>query len=280
MEFRFLSAGFLSRLKIADHVAFTKEIDDRLAAFETENAFLIAARTALHGAVQDEDTVYHSYSVKDFTSDDLAAADAVLDRYMLTIKNMMKALTQLPDAQAANRRVGEIAYQKFDDFGYSTSVGYAAGAQMVINMKQEWTPQQTELTTLGIWPFIVAAAQQAVTVLGLVSTRIEHEAEREKGAMQAAMKETNAKVKALYDVLNSMSVLETSSDLLALINILNAVEDRARQYSISSGSTSVTPDPDEGGDDSGDEGDDPSTDGSGQDEGGGSDVTPVQPENP
>ena len=145
---------------------------------------------------------------------------------------------------------------------------------MVLNMKQEWTPQQTELTTLGIWPFIVAAAQQAVTVLGLVSTRIDHMVEYEKGAMKAAIAETNAKVKAVYDVLNSMSVLESSSDLLALMGILNAVEDRARQYSISSGSTTVTPDTP----DTPDTPEDPENPDSPADDNSGTDVTPVQPE--
>ena len=97
-------------------------------------------------------------------------------------------------------------------------------------MKQEWTSQQTDLTTLGVWPWIVLAGQQAVTVLGLIQNRIEHEAAKVKGAMQAAREVTDAAVKHLFDAINSVNISSPSDDLTTLTNQLFAIEDRIRQY--------------------------------------------------
>ena len=87
------------RLNLANHYAVTVQIDDRLAAFETENQVLIQARAALHAARQEEDRIYHSYSAKDFTATDLKAEKNTLCKYMSTVSQSMRALLHLPDEQ-------------------------------------------------------------------------------------------------------------------------------------------------------------------------------------
>ena len=144
----------------------------------------------------------------------------------------MKALTLLPDSHAEIRREGEIAFRKFTDFNFSYSNGYAAIASKVINMKQEWMPQQEVLTTLGIWQWIVLASQQAVNILALNDDRIHHEAIREKGAMQAARDATDAALKNVVEVINSMNVMMPSDELTLLTQHLYIVEERAKQYYI------------------------------------------------
>ena len=89
----------LVRLNLANHYAVTVQIDDRLAAFETEIQLLIQARAALHAARQEEDRIYHSYSIKDLTSNDLKAEKDTLCKYMTTISQSMRALLHLPDEQ-------------------------------------------------------------------------------------------------------------------------------------------------------------------------------------
>ena len=239
---------FLLRLNLANHDGVTAQIDDAVAAFETENPILIQARTALHTARLEEDDIYHRYSAKDFTSDDLKNEKHDLCKTATTIRGSMKALTHLPDSQAEMRRVGELAFQKFADFNFSTSDGCEACARKIINMKQEWTTQQEALTTLGIWQWITLAGQQAITVLNLIEQRVLHEAAKEKGAMQAARKKTDAAVKDLYEVINSMNTMMPSDALTELTRHLHSIEERAKLYYISSPSgdepePTPTPDP-------------------------------------
>ncbi|MBR6188808.1 MAG: efflux RND transporter periplasmic adaptor subunit [Prevotella sp.] len=69
-----------------------------------------------------------------------------------------------------------------------------------------------------------------------------------------ARKATDETIRRLYDVLNALAVLQPSEGLTQLIQQLQAIEDRARQYYISSGKPSTDPKPEpqpepDGGDD-------------------------------
>ena len=75
----------------------TQQICDRLRDFETDNQMLLQAVEGVRSARQTEDTAYRRYSGKDFASDDLKAADALEDKYMSTIHNLLNALLYLPE---------------------------------------------------------------------------------------------------------------------------------------------------------------------------------------
>ena len=71
-----LTTSYLARLSNANHDGVTQQIDDRFAAFETDNTMFLNAATDVHTARQAEDTAYRRFSGKDFASEDLKAADA------------------------------------------------------------------------------------------------------------------------------------------------------------------------------------------------------------
>ena len=115
-----------------------------------------------------------------------------------------------------------------------------------------------------------AARQQAVKVLNLVAVRVDNESAKVKGELADARKATDEAIRRLYDVLNALAVLQPSEGLTQLIQQLQAIEDRARQYYISSGKPGTDPQPEP----------QPEPDGGDDQQDGDSDgeVTPVTPE--
>ena len=100
MATKTLTTSYLAQLTNANHDGVTQQISDRLAEFETDNAMLAAARNVVHQARQAEDTAYRRYSGKDFASDDLKREDALEDKYMSTVHNVLNGLLYLPDTIA------------------------------------------------------------------------------------------------------------------------------------------------------------------------------------
>ena len=72
----------------------TQQIDDRFAAFETDNMMFLNAATAVHAARQAEDIAFKRFSGKDFASDDLKREDRLEAQYMSTIRAMLNASAQ------------------------------------------------------------------------------------------------------------------------------------------------------------------------------------------
>ena len=84
-----------------------------------------------------QETAFKRFSGKDFASDDLKREDALEDKYMSTVHNVLNGLLYLPDTEPL-RRKAEMAVQLFKDFNFSTSDGFEAEARKVINMSQQW----------------------------------------------------------------------------------------------------------------------------------------------
>ena len=104
----YLFPNYLGRLNHGNHFWATSLIDEIMAAFETENPLIIEARSSYHTAFSSEDAIWHSYSNKDFASDDLLKADEMLNKLMSIIRYTMKKVAGFPETQPM-RRVGEIA---------------------------------------------------------------------------------------------------------------------------------------------------------------------------
>ena len=267
MATRTLTTSYLVRLSVANHDGVTQQIDDRLQAFETDNQMLVQAGADVHQARQAEDAAYRRYSGKDFASDDLRAADALEDKYMSTIHGLLNALLYLPETEPL-RRKAQLAVQLFKDFNFSTSDGIEAEARKTLNMVQQWqNSNDYTLQELGIDEWVTKAQQQANAVMTLIAKRVSNESEKVKGEMAAARKVTDAAIRKAYDILNALAVLQPSSGLTQLINLLFGIEDRAKLYYISGGKTSGGDKPTPSGDDSGD--------GGGSDDGGDDTPTPA-----
>ena len=291
-----LGTAYLPRLSNANHYGVTTQIDDRVAAYETENQMVLEAASVVHQRREAEDTAYKRFSGKDFASDDLKKEDRLEDQYMSVIHNILLALMMLPDEEPLKRKA-EVAERLYKDFGFSTKAGYEAEARMTVNMVQEWqTPNKYDLAALGIETWVLKARQQAVKVLNLVAVRVDNEsakvknsasreqsqaclsyaeaqpvfARKGKGELADARKATDEAIRRLYDVLNALAVLQPSEGLTQLIQQLQAIEDRARQYYISSGKPGTDPQPEPQSEpDGGDDQQDGDSDG---------EVTPVTPE--
>ena len=244
MANRTLGTSYLVRLSNSNHDGVTQQICDRLRDFETENMMLIQAIDGVHTARQAEDTAYKRFSGKDFASDDLKAADQLEDKYMSTIHNILNALLYLPETEPM-RRKAQLAVQLYKDFNFSTNDGYEAEARKTVNMVQQWTSATDyTLAELGIQEWVTKARQQAANVLQLVAVRVENESAKVKGELADARKATDAAIRSAYDIINAMAVLQPSAALTQLINVLFAIEDRAKQYYISSGKNGGdTPEP-------------------------------------
>ena len=263
MATRTLTTNYLSRLSNANHDGVSQQICDRLRDFETENQMLIQAVSGLHQARQAEDTAFKRFSGKDFASDDLKREDALEDKYMSTALGILNGLLYLPETEPIYRKA-QLARQVFRDFNFSTSDGFEAEARKVLNMAQQWAAAtEYELAELGIEAWVQKAVVQANKVLQLVAVRVDHESAKVKGELANARKATDAAIRKAYDVLNALTVLQSSESLNALITVLLGIEERAKLYYISGASGGSIDKPNNGGDTP----DNP-------DNGGGSDPTP------
>ncbi|MBP5338522.1 MAG: hypothetical protein J6Z14_04355 [Prevotella sp.] len=238
MATKTLTTSYLAQLTNANHDGVTQQIDDRFAEFETDNAMFIAARQAVHQARQGEDTAFKRFSGKDFASDDLKREDALEDKYMSTVHNVLNGLLYLPDTEPL-RRKAEMAVLLFKDFNFHVSDGFEAEARKVLNMAQQWqAATDYTLAELGIEAWVQKAVVQANKVLQLVAVRVDHESAKVKGELAAARKQTDEAIRKAYDVLNALTVLQPSTALNDLLVLLFAIEDRAKLYYISGGKTS------------------------------------------
>lgn len=73
-----LTTNYLSRLSNANHDGVTQQIDDRFAAFDTDNTMLQQAFALVHQRRQAEDAAFKRFSGKDFASAELTALTTVL----------------------------------------------------------------------------------------------------------------------------------------------------------------------------------------------------------
>jgi len=152
-----LTTNYLTRLSNANHDGVTQQINDRFAEFETDNQMFIVARQAVHQARQGEDTAFKRFSGKDFASDDLKREDALEDKYMSTVHNVLNGLLYLPDTEPL-RRKAEMAVQLFKDFNFHVSDGFEAEAHKVLNMAQQWqAATDYTLAELGIQEWVEKA---------------------------------------------------------------------------------------------------------------------------
>jgi hypothetical protein len=152
-----LTTSYLAKLSVANHDGVTQQIDDRFAAYETENQMFLAAAAEVHAARQAEDIAYKRFSGKDFASEDLKKEDRLEDQYMSTIRAMLNAQALLPDTEPLKRKA-EVAVQVFKDFNFSTNDGFEAEARKTVNMVQEWqTPDKYDLAGLGIETWVLKA---------------------------------------------------------------------------------------------------------------------------
>jgi len=263
-----LTTSYLARLSNANHDGVTQQICDRLTGYTTDNPTLTAAVQEVVAKRQAEDVAFKRYSGKDFASDDLKREDALEDKYMSAALGILNGLLYLPESEPLHRKA-EMAKQVFKDFNFSTSAGFEAEARNVLNMAQQWAAAtEYELTELGIEAWVQKAVVQANKVLQLVTVRVDHESAKVKGELAAARKATDEAIRQAYDVLNALSVLAPSAGLSSLVSVLLSIEDRAKLYYISGGTTSGGGKPNQGGGSS--TGDNGGGSGSGSDDNGGS----------
>ena len=242
-----LTTSYLARLSNANHDGVTQQICDRLTGFATDNAMLTAAVQDVGTKRQSEDVAFKRFSGKDFASDDLKKEDTLEDKYMSAALGILNGLLYLPETEPIYRKA-QLARQVFRDFNFSTSDGFEAEARKVLNMAQQWAAAtEYELTELGIEAWVQKAVVQANKVLQLVAMRVDHESAKVKGELADARKATDAAIRSAYDILNALAVLQPSESLNALITVLLSIEERAKLYYISGGSTSGINKPNNGG---------------------------------
>lgn len=208
---------------------------------------LITAIQGVATARQGEDIAYKRLCGKDYASEDMKKEDTTGDNYMSTIRGMLNAMLYLPETEPM-RRKAQLAVQVFKDFDFSINDGFEAEARKILNMNQQWqAATDYTLTELGIAEWVSKAVIQANKVLQLISVRVDNESAKVKGDLANARKETDAAIRQAFDVVNALSVLQPSESLNALITVLLSIEERAKLYYISGGSTSGINKPNNGG---------------------------------
>ena len=274
-----LLAGYLRALSNANHYGVVRQIMNNLMNFETANQVYLTALSEANLKFDEEDVAYKK-TQKDWNVDRLKAADEVLDDYMIAIRAILAGYAALPDGEDMKQPAKEFL-QLWKDFDFKTNDSYSGETSKVINIYQEVQKKQAQAEALGLWTYFRKAAQQAQVVQNLLDARFSEMSSRTVGELKAAREATDAAVKQVYTVLNSMQVLVPSDDLTTLCRKLKSIEDYAKQYYLkdngaASDDAEPTPVNPDGGDNPQPE---PQPDGGGDQGGdGGGEVTPVQPE--
>lgn len=267
-----LLAGYLGGLKNADHFGVVTQINTLIQQLETENQVFLQAANGLNTAITAEDVAYKK-TQKDWNVERLKDEDKKMDDLMIGTRSILAGHAAMPDGEALKQPAREIL-QLWKDFNFKTNDSYSGESSKIINIYQEVAKRQSDAEALGVWTYLQKARQQAVTVQSLLALRFDELSSRVVGELKEARANTDAAVKQVYQIVNSLQILMPSAEITALAQKLKAVEDYAKQYYLKSSTSSdggePTPTPDGGGSDDGG-----SSDG-GSD--GGSDVTPVTPE--
>lgn len=266
-----LLAGYLGGLKNADHFGVVTQIDNCFAGVETDNKVFLTAAAEAHSKVQAEDVAYKK-TQKDWNVERLKAEDEKMDNYMIGLRSILAGYAAFPDGETLKQPAKEIL-QLWKDFNFKTNDSYSGESSKVINIVQEVTKRKTDAEALGVWPFFQKAAQQATTVQSLLSQRFDELSSRVVGELKEARANTDAAIKQVYQIINSLQILMPSAEITAVAQKLKAIEDYAKQYYLKSSSTAsdedVTPEPEPTPDPA------PAPDEGGSD---GGEVTPVKPE--
>lgn len=232
-EYSLGTCAYLSRLKNSYHDSVTQNILALAQAAEVENATYAQAIAALRTARQAEDDAYKRNSDKDFAGEDLKAADILQDKYMTAVRNMLAAYRYLPETEPLQRQAREML-QTFDDFDFDTSDGFEAEADKIQNMVQVWSLRQQELSQMALWIWIQKALEAAHEVKRLTAIRVENDKMRIRGEMIAARKATDSAVAQLFAVIDALNTLSPADVTRELAKSLLQIEQRAKQYYISS----------------------------------------------
>lgn len=250
-----LLTGWIGNLKNADHVGITTEIYDTVKTTDLSNETYKNTLAALKVAIENEDIAYRK-TLKDWTVEQLKSTDARMDQYMKSIRSMLAGHASLPDGEPQKRPGAELL-QLWKEYDFKLSNGYSAESTKVINMYQDVERRKVEAQALGIWEYFEKAKEQATKIQQLLDNRFTEMASRTVGELRNARAATDATIKQLYQVINSLQVLNPSDILTALSKKLKAIEDYARVYylrtSISRNNSGYFPPfaPDGGGGDNG-----------------------------
>lgn len=230
-----LGHRWLKSLKNSYHDDTTQHILTLCQGAEVENQRYAELLSALRTARQAEDTAYKRLLGRDFTSDDLQAADRLQDAYMNTVHDLLMAHLRLPEtveADAALRRKAQELLQSYKDFNFSVSDGYTSEASKVQNMVQQWQTHEQSCQTLGIWTWMQKALEAARQVKQFSAQRTHNDSMRIKGELVDARRATDAAVADIYELLNALLVVSPTDAMAQLAGDLNALQARAEQYYI------------------------------------------------
>ena len=269
-----LNTAWLGELPNPHHDGTTQQIDDFVAAFETDNAKVLEKAAAVHQARLKEDEVWLK-AQRDPAAKQLAEADKRQDGYISAFRYINLGHAGLPDGEPTKQEAQECE-QVLKDFNFRTNEAYGAESDKILQMGQNLQSHQTFLEQIGAWPFYVKAAQAASQVRQLLGERARTKGEFVKGEMKTARRQTDLAIADLYRVLMAMQELMPTEALTALVTQLKGIELYARQYYLNEGVTgSGSGSGTGGGSTSGG-----TSSGSSSTSGGSTgNVTPVQPEN-
>lgn len=237
-----LQTGWLSQLRNADHVGLTAQIFNDAEARGIANASYRTAVEALRKAVAAEDEAYKK-TQKDWAVEELKTVSRQLDCYMKGLRSVLAGYAAMPPDEERHP-LSLPLLQLWKDFRFHLHDGYSSKSAKVVNMCQEVELRRTAAEQLGVWSCFERARQLAVRMQSLLGDRFSDLAARVVGELKHARAATDAAVKHLYQVIDSLQVLEPSEAVDELALRQRAIEDYARVYYLKTGVSSADRTPD------------------------------------
>lgn len=223
-----LLSGYLGGLKNAEHYGVVTQLNNPIQALKTDNAVYRTATEALQAAFTAEDVAYKK-TQKDWNVERLKVEDKKMDNYMVSIHTILNGYMALPDREPMKQTAKELL-QLWKDFRFKTNESYSGETAKVINICQEVEKRKADAEAIGVWEYFEKARTEALNVQNLLSLRFDELASHVAGELREARTHTDAAVKQVFQVINSLQVLAPSAEIDTLVHKLKAIEEYVRRY--------------------------------------------------
>ena len=204
------------------HFIYMKDVEN---VMETDEAAKSVARiqtavAALKKAVDKEDE-YLMLSKKSQYTDRITAKDRERDSIFRGYRTAVKGMLRMPVADLA--KAAADLWQHLKDYNIDPEMQLERETARIMNLVDDLnTKFATQVSKLGLKPYVDALQEANDKVEELLATRTDESAQQIVGALRKARLGTDAAYQDAVCLINAMVIVDAEKDLTPLINYLNA----------------------------------------------------------
>ncbi|WP_232369960.1 DUF6261 family protein [Prevotella illustrans] len=204
------------------HFMYMKDVEKAMKKDKMVDttARLKTAVVALGAAIDEEDE-YLILSKKSEYTDEITAKDSERDSIFRGYRTAVKGMLRMPVADLA--KAATDLWQHLKDYNIDPEMQLERETARIMNLVDDLnTKFATQVSKLGLKPYVDALKDANDKVNELLNMRTEDRAQQIAGALRKARLGTDAAYQDAVCLINAMVIVDAEKDLTPLINYLNA----------------------------------------------------------